>query len=156
MWCCRSRSKDSTETNIESTDQYSVDLTSRPFGLQLIETYPDGKNLFVKRCIPGSEAERAGVQQDSVLIAINGESCEDIGSAEVDRRFGEAAGKDLPLNVTFRAGLEEEVKPSYLIAHEAAQKKSAQEHSVTETAMTVSMLSLDDRVGSAESIISDL
>merc|ERR1712173_158079 len=93
---------------------YSVTLESRPFGIYLVKTYDGGKNLFCTRTLPDGVADKAGVTPQSVLIAINGESCEDLGNVEVDKRFIAAAKSTGPVNITFRKGREEEIKAAHV------------------------------------------
>ena len=146
--------------DVDSTGIYSVTLKSRPFGLYLTKTYSDGLNLFCTRTNPDSEAEKAGVKPNSVLIAIEGESCEGIGSEEVNRRFVAAAKSTLPLTITFREGLEEEIKPKKMIKvttagmDEAVDNEAVDNEDGGDGAEPATFLSLpikhDDRDVSAE------
>ena len=80
----------------------------------MFEPAPSGRGLVVKKVVPGSNAERAGVQQDDLLVSLDGEALSesydliymvkkkkagDRSTLQVERQ-----GKPLTLEVVYQAG----------------------------------------------------
>ncbi len=78
--------------------KYWIGLQSRPLDSRVLRTHlqlADDVGLIVENVVPGSPAEKAGLRQDDVLVAVNGEPISDV----VALQKAVADGEDKPLEL---------------------------------------------------------
>jgi len=90
--------------------QYWIGLQSRPLDSRVLRTHlqlADDVGLVVENVVPGSPAEKAGLRQDDVLVAVNGEPISDV--AALQKVVAESQDKPIEFKL-FRLAKEVTVK----------------------------------------------